>query len=289
MQQRSLRAVQRLAKLSEAPRSFTTTSTLLSGHSRWSKIKHDKGKVDAQKGNARHDLARHLARVSKGKVVLILLKSLANYVVDGGPDPAINSQLLNLIANAKRVGMSKSGIDTAIARGQGVSVNGQALELVNVEFLFPESNIAGILECQTDNKRRLMMVLNHGLKLAGAINTTVAFMFDRRGRIVFKKQDTWDEDDLLEKAIEAGANDVNIEEDEVVVLTETDEVAAIAETMSISLDSKPESQDLVWIPKSDMAVDSKSITEETQAQLDKLFLRVEEEDSSIQETYFNIV
>ena len=185
--------------------------------------------------------------------------------------------------------MSKSGIDTAIARGQGVSVNGQTLESVNVEFLFPDSNIAGILECQTDNKRRLMMVVNRGLRLAGAINTSVTFMFDRRGKIIFKKQDKWDEEILLEKAIEAGADDVNIEEDEVVVLTKANELAAVAETMSISLDSKTESQDLVWIPKSDMVVDGKSITEESQAQLDKLFLRVEEEDQSIQETYFNIV
>lgn len=185
--------------------------------------------------------------------------------------------------------MSKSGIETAIARGQGYSTNGQELESVNVEFLFPDLNIAGIMECQTDNKRRLMMVVNEGLKNAGAVNTTVAFMFDRRGRIIFKKQDKWDEDGILEKAIEAGANDVNIEEDEVVVLTEANEVAAIAEKMSTSLNSKPESQDLVWVPKSDMTVDSKSITVESQAQLDKLFMKVEEEDQSIQETYFNIV
>ena len=214
---------------------------------------------------------------------------MAKQTIDGGPDPTINSQLLSLIANAKRLGMSKNGIETAIARGQGISANGQALESINVEFLFPDSNIAGIMECQTDNKRRLMMVINEGLKNAGAINTSVAFMFDRRGKIVFKKLDKWDEDAVLEKAIDAGANDVNTEEDEVVVLTEANEVAAVADAMSLSLGSKPESQDLVWVPKDDMAVDSKLITDESQAQLDRLFMKVEEEDQSIQETYFNIV
>ena len=209
---------------------------------------------------------------------------------DSGPDPAFNPRLPGLIASAKRSGMPKTAIEAAIARGQGVSASGQALEAFNVEFLFPESNIAGILECQTDNKKRCMMNVGDSLKRAGATMTAVAFMFTRRGKIVFQKTGALDEEAILDQAIEAGASDVNFEENEIVLYTEVQELAVVAEAMGKSLKVKPESQDLVWVPNSDMAVDGNKITPESQAQLDKLYDKLAEmgEDQSIQETYLNI-
>ncbi|CAF9912870.1 MAG: hypothetical protein GOMPHAMPRED_007795 [Gomphillus americanus] len=274
MSLKHLHPVHRLVRFHGAARYFSISTALNSGHSRWSKIKHDKGKADARKGDVRADVARQIARSSK----------------DGGPDPAFNPHLPGLIAIAKRSGMPKTAIEAAIARGQGVSASGQALEAFNVEFLFPESNIAGILECQTDNKKRLMMNVGDSLKRAGATMTAVAFMFTRRGKIIFQKQDALDEETILDQAIEAGASDVNFEENEVVLFTEVQELATVADAMARSLEAKPKSQDLIWVPNSDMVVDGSKITPESQAQLDKLYDKLAEmgEDQSIQETYLNI-
>ena len=290
MSLKHLHPVHRLVRFHGAARYFSISTALNSGHSRWSKIKHDKGKADARKGDVRADVARQIARSSKGNLTGSYLLLVLLIHSDGGPDPAFNPHLPGLIAIAKRSGMPKTAIEAAIARGQGVSASGQALEAFNVEFLFPESNIAGILECQTDNKKRLMMNVGDSLKRAGATMTAVAFMFTRRGKIIFQKQDALDEETILDQAIEAGASDVNFEENEVVLFTEVQELATVADAMARSLEAKPKSQDLIWVPNSDMVVDGSKITPESQAQLDKLYDKLAEmgEDQSIQETYLNI-
>lgn len=186
------------------------------------------------------------------------------------------------------MGFPKASIEANIARGQGISPSGAALEQLTVEFMVSENNVAGLIECETDSKPRTMQHIRDTIKYFGGTLTTTAYMFDRRGKIVFTREDgrPWDEEELLEMSIEAGAEDVDIEDNEAVILTEPNEITAVAEALSTQLNMKPESQDLVWIPKEDMAVNIGDT--EAQQRLDK-FIEKLEEDPTIQELYLNRV
>ena len=207
------------------------------------------------------------------------------YGTDGGPDPTLNARLAQPIAAAKKLGLTKDTIEAAIARGQGLSLSGAALEQVTIDFMIPDLGIAGLVECQTDSKSRTLNNVKETLKHHGATATPAAYMFDRRGRIVFKQGQgkSWDEESVLDKAIESGAEDVDVDEDEVEVLTQPSEMAVVADALSAQLSVKPESQELVWIPKPDALVE---LNQESQDTLQKIIDGLAEEPS-VQEVYHN--
>lgn len=204
----------------------------------------------------------------------------------GGPDPTLNSKLPPLIANAKKLGFPKASIETAIARGQGVSASGAPLEPLTIEFMMPEANVAGIIDGLTDSKNRTLADTREKLKSFGATVAPTAFMFDRKGKIIFTKEEgqTWNEEEVLDKAIEAGVEDIEVEDTDAIVYTDVDEMATVSDTLSSLLGLKPESQDLVWRPKQDLMVEVKDA--EANERLEKLIDRLEE-DSSIQDIYLN--
>ena len=151
--------------------------------------------------------------------------------------------------------------------------------------MVPDVGVAGLIECQTDSKARTMQNVRDTLKHHGGTMTPTAYMFDRRGKIVFKKEEgkTWDEGSILDKTIESGAEDVEVEDGEVTILTQPNEMAAVAEMLSGQLDSKPESQELVWIPKRDAMID---LAEGSQQKLQKIIDGLEDEPT-VQEVYLN--
>ena len=150
----------------------------------------------------------------------------------------------------------------------------------------PEANVAGIIDGQTDSKIRTMADTREKLKYYGATVAPTAFMFDRKGKVVFAKEEgqTWNEEELLEKAIEAGAEDIEVEDTDAIIYTEVNEMSIVSDTLSSLLELKPESQDLVWRPKQDLMVEVKD--PEASERLEKLIYRLEE-DSSIQDIYLN--
>lgn len=175
-----------------------------------------------------------------------------------GADPQFNPHLASIITLAKKQGIPKASIESAIARGQGRSTTGAVLESLTIEAMLPPS-VAVIVECQTDSKLRTLNELKTTIKSAGGTITPTSHMFDRKGKIVFEASEGISEGEIFDQAVEAGAIDVQTEEDgKLVVYTETSHTTAVADTLATSSGLKVESSDIVWVPKEDMMVDVES-------------------------------
>ena len=165
----------------------------MSGHSKWSTIKHKKGAADAK----------------RGKLFTKLSKAIIVAAKEGGPDPAGNLALQNAIEKAKSYSMPKDTIERAIARGAGTDADAAAYETIVYEGYGPDG-VAVLVEALTDNRNRTASDVRHTFaKHGGNLGTTgaVAWLFERRG-IVLVDADGVDEDELTLAAAEGGADDV---------------------------------------------------------------------------------
>lgn len=223
---------------SQCRRSISSSAVALSGHNKWSKIKHEKGRADKGKATAR--------QLFSSKITL--------YTKLYGPDPTFNSQLATAIAGAKKAGMPKAGIDLAVARGQGKSATGQSLETAILEVMMPPS-VAMVVEIETDNKNRTLSDLKLIVKKHGGLSTPTTFLFEKRGCTVLKGNgDENDLDEVLEPAIEAGAEDVEADDEgNIVVWTQPNMTHQAAQNLSSSLKREILSSDIIWSPASDRA------------------------------------
>ena len=189
----------------------------MSGHSKFANIKHKKEKNDA----------------AKGKIFTILGREIAVAVKEGGPDPANNFKLAQVIAKARSNNMPNDTIERGIkkAAGDGNSVN---YEFCTYEGYGP-SGTAIIVKCLTDNKNRTAANVRSAFtKGNGNIGTqgSVSFMFDRKGQIIIDKEECeMDADELMMAALDAGAEDFSEEEDSFEVLTDPDEFSAVREAL----------------------------------------------------------
>jgi len=175
----------------------------MSGHSKWHSIRHKKGAADAK----------------RGKIFSKLIKELMVAARLGGGDPTGNPRLRQAIEAAKAENMPKDNIERAIKRGTG------GLEGVNYEEFIYEGyapgGVAVLVDVMTDNKNRAAADIRYIFsKRGGSLGEAgcVAWMFDKKGLIVFE-QDQVDEDEILEIALEAGADDVMATEDQLEVHT----------------------------------------------------------------------
>ena len=181
----------------------------MSGHSKFANIKHKKEKNDA----------------AKGKIFTIIGREIAVAVKEGGPDPANNFKLAQVIAKARSNNMPNDTIERGIkkAAGDGNSVN---YEVCTYEGYGP-SGTAIIVKCLTDNKNRTAAnVRNAFTKGHGSIGTQgcVSYMFDEKGQIIVAKEDyEGDADELMMQALDAGAEDFSEEEDSYEILTAPDD------------------------------------------------------------------
>src|SRR5438874_2794802 len=165
----------------------------LSGHSKWSSIKHKKGAADAKRGQLFSKLARAIIVAAK----------------EGGGDPANNLALQNAIEKAKSYSMPKDNIDRAIAKGSGADADDDAYETIVYEGYGPEG-VAVIVEALTDNRNRTAADVRHLFaKNGGNLGATgaVAWQFERRGVVVVPGEGV-DEEELLLVAADGGADDV---------------------------------------------------------------------------------
>ncbi|KAK5107567.1 hypothetical protein LTR62_001010 [Meristemomyces frigidus] len=251
-------------------RHLTTIPPLHSGHNRWSKIKHDKAKVDSVKNKQRSIFSAELSTASKL----------------GGPDPTLNTRLADLITKAKREGFAKSSIEAAIARGQGRSTSGVALESVTVEGILP-GNVGVIVECETDNKLRTLADVRLILKEAGGASTPSAYLFEKKGRVVFEAKEGVGVDEALEVALEAGAVDVEVDEEgRVVVLSEPGETKAVGEAVAAALGLQIARSNILWDPKEDTKVPVQS--EETAISFAGFVDELEDREPSLQAVAMNV-
>ncbi|MCJ1376290.1 hypothetical protein MMC20_007532 [Loxospora ochrophaea] len=249
-------------------RCFGSAPVLSSGHNRWSKIKHDKFKSDAAKTKQRSTVAKEITQASR----------------EYGPNLATNSRLLAIVASAKKLGFPKASIDSAIARGQGISIDGSALESLTIEAMMPPA-IAFIIECQTDSKARTLQDLRQVLKDFKASMTPTMYMFEKKGKIVFERNRDLEDDRILEEAIDAGAVDIEFGEDEIVVYADPTNTRVIAETLGSSLSMKAESSDVIWGPKEDarVTIDSSRTAETLEVFKSRLL-----DNPTVQDIYLNV-
>ena len=169
----------------------------MSGHSKWSTIKHKKGAADAK----------------RGKLFTKLIKEITVAARLGGGDPGGNPRLRAAGDKARAANMPNDNIDRAIKKGTG-ELEGVSYEEVTYEGYGP-GGVALLIECMTDNKNRTVADLKHIMsKHNGSMGKpgTVAFKFERIGTVVYDKSAV-DEDRLVEAALEAGADDVRDEDD----------------------------------------------------------------------------
>jgi YebC/PmpR family DNA-binding regulatory protein len=179
----------------------------MSGHSKWSTIKRKKGANDAK----------------RGKIFSKLIKEISVSARQGGGDPDGNPRLRSAIAAAKAENMPKDNIERAIAKGSGGG-DGDAYEEILYEGYGP-GGVAVLVECMTDNRNRTVADVRHFFaKSNGNLgeNGCVAWMFDKKGQILVDKEKI-SEEELMDKALEAGADDVIEDENEFQVLTSVDE------------------------------------------------------------------
>lgn len=166
----------------------------------------------------------------------------------------MNPRLALAISNAKKNAVPKAGIEAAIARGQGLSASGAALESVTLEAILPPS-VACVIECQTDNKLRVLAELRLLVKEAGGTVSPIGYMFEKKGRIVLCKKDGVGVDEVLEPALDAGVLDVvEDEEGRVVLFTEPAQTKTTAETLAEALDMEIEESEIIWDPNEDTKV-----------------------------------
>jgi YebC/PmpR family DNA-binding regulatory protein len=187
----------------------------MSGHSKWSSIKHKKGAADAK----------------RGKIFTRLIREITVAARMGGGDPNGNARLRTAILAAKTENMPKENIDRAVKKGTG-ELEGVSYEEQNYEGYGP-GGVAVLVDCLTDNKNRTVADVKYLFeKYGGNLGEPgcVAWMFDKKGLIVVEKNQV-DEEKLLDLALEAGAEDVNEEEREFEVITSPSDFETVKEAI----------------------------------------------------------
>ncbi|KAJ5570202.1 uncharacterized protein N7459_009632 [Penicillium hispanicum] len=249
-------------------RSFSTSPALCSGHSKWSTIKHDKAKNDKAKSKERQMVSKEISSATQL----------------WGPDPKFNPRLTLALSNAKRASIPKSIIEAAIARGQGLSVTGQTLEAVTIEAMLPGS-VAAVVECQTDQKARVLQDIRYMIKDGGGTVTPTTYLFEKKGRVAMEKKEGLNADDYLDQAIEAGATDITVDEkDRLTVFTEASETKMVGEAFSKLSGLMIEELEIFWDPNPDTLV---KVQDESQAKDLEDLLGSLREDPSVQDIYLN--
>jgi YebC/PmpR family DNA-binding regulatory protein len=210
----------------------------VSGHSKWSTIKHKKGAADAKRGQLFTKLS---------KAIIVAAK-------EGGPDPANNLALQNAIEKARSYSMPKDNIDRAIARGAGTDADGAAYETVVYEGYGPDG-VAVLVEALTDNRNRTAADVRHLFaKHGGNLGTTgaVAWLFERRG-VVLVDADGADEDELTLAAAEGGADDVEADGSVFQVFSAPESLSAVREAIEAT-GIEVRSAELTMIPKTTVEI-----------------------------------
>ncbi|GAQ26313.1 MULTISPECIES: YebC/PmpR family DNA-binding transcriptional regulator [Tepidanaerobacter] len=237
----------------------------MSGHSKWANIKNKKAKMDAQ----------------KGKIYTRFSKLIIVAVREGGPDPNSNSKLKDVIEKAKQVNMPNENIERAIKRATG-ELSGADYEEIMYEGYGP-SGVAILVDATTDNRNRTAGEMRHIFdKHGGNLGETgcVAWMFEKKGLIIIEKDDSTDVEEIMMLAIDAGAEDVDEQEDSIEVTTSVENFAAVKDAFEKN-GIKIFSADLTYIPKTTL-----SLSESECEKVERLIEALEDHDD-VQNVYTN--
>ncbi|HET6695702.1 MAG TPA: YebC/PmpR family DNA-binding transcriptional regulator [Gaiellaceae bacterium] len=238
----------------------------MSGHSKWSSIKHKKGAADAKRGKLFSKLSRAIIVAAR----------------EGGADPDGNASLATAIQKARDASMPKDNIERAIARGAGTATDGEVYETVTYEGYGPEG-VAVYVEALTDNRNRTAADVRHAFdKHEGNLGTSgaVAWLFERKG-VLIVPADGVDEDELMLVAADGGAEDVDLDGSSFQVISAPDDLAAVRAALDAA-GIAYESADLTMLPKTTVSVEDESAAKKLVRLMDAL-----EDNDDIQAVYAN--
>jgi YebC/PmpR family DNA-binding regulatory protein len=238
----------------------------MSGHSKWSSIKHKKGAADAKRGQLFTKLTRALIVAAK----------------EGGPDPAANLALQNAIEKARAASMPKDNIERAIARGSGAGADAAAYEHISYEGYGP-GGVAVYVDVLTDNRNRTAGDVRHifarhdgNLAESGA----VAWLFERKA-VIHVDADTVDEEELTLTAADAGAEDVSLEGSTFEVICAAEDLHAVREGLEAAGISISDAE-ATMLPKTTVAIEDEATAKKILKLIDAL-----EENDDVQDVYSN--
>jgi YebC/PmpR family DNA-binding regulatory protein len=238
----------------------------MSGHSKWSSIKHKKGAADAKRGKLFSKLSRAIIVAAK----------------EGGGDPAGNLALQNAIEKARSYSMPKDNIERAIAKGSGADADAQQFETVVYEGYGPEG-VAVIVEALTDNRNRTAADVRHLFaKHDGNLGTSgaVAWLFERRG-VVLVPADGVDEDELTLAAADGGADDVELDGSSFQITCAPEDLSGVREAVEAA-GFAVDSAELTLVPKTTVEVADESSAKKILRLIDAL-----EDNDDVQDVYAN--
>ena len=239
---------------------------IMSGHSKWHNIQAKKGKADA----------------ARGKIFTKLGRELLIAVKQGGPDPAGNSKLKDVIAKCKAANMPNDTINNAIKKASGAG-NNENYEEITYEGYGP-NGVAIIVQAATDNKNRTAADVRHAFdKAGGNLGTTgcVSYMFNKKGVIVIEKESTsMDEEELMMLAIDSGAEDFKSDEGIYEITTDPSDFSSVRE--------KLEEAGLTFVEAGVQMVPTTTVSldEKGQEKMERLLERLDDLDD-VSEVYHN--
>jgi DNA-binding regulatory protein, YebC/PmpR family len=238
----------------------------MSGHNKWSTIKNKKAKTDEKKGKEFTRLAKEIIIAARA----------------GGGDPETNSKLKLAVQNAKAINMPNENISRAIKRGTG-EVESDMIEQLTYEGYAP-GGVAVMLAIATDNRNRTAADIRHLFaKHNGNLGETgcVAYMFDRVGSITINRENMkMDVDEFILLALEAGADDVREDEDEIEVITSSENFMAVKE--ALEKDVKIAEAEIIMMPSNTV-----NITDEAMAARILRLIDALEDHDDVQDVYAN--
>jgi len=237
----------------------------MSGHSKWSTIKHKKGAEDKKRGKLFTKLSRAIIVAAK----------------EGGPDPEANATLAAAIAKARSYSMPKDNIERAVQRGAGTGEGADAYESITYEGYGPDG-VAIIVEALTDNRNRTAAdVRSIFSKHNASLGTpgSVAWQFERKGVILVPAADV-DEDDIVMAAADAGAEDASLDGDVWQVTTDAADLAVVRDALEAA-EVPVQSAELTMVPKNTVALE-----EDGARKLLRLVDALEDNDD-VQDVYAN--
>jgi YebC/PmpR family DNA-binding regulatory protein len=215
----------------------------MSGHSRWSQIKRKKGKADVQRGKLFSKILREITVAAKGS----------------GGDPKGNMRLKAAIESAKEVNMPQDNIKRAIQKGTG-ELPGESYEEITYEG-YAAGGVALLIAVLTDNRNRTAPEIRHTFEKGGGnmgSSGAVAWMFDRKG-VILVEADRIGEDDLMAKALDAGATDMRRTEKVFEITTSPAEMDAVRDALARAGVPILEAQ-VTYVPQSTVRVEGPTAT-----------------------------
>ncbi len=238
----------------------------MSGHSKWHNIQAKKGKADAQRGAVFTKIGREIAIA----------------VREGGANPESNGKLRDIIAKAKANNMPNDNIQRSIKKASG-ELSNVVYEEITYEGYAP-GGVAVIVDCISDNRNRTASDVRHCFaKYGGNLGTTgsVGFMFDERGVLVVEREPGMDEDEMMMTALDAGAEDVKVDDDVFEILTAPNDFSTVRENLE-KQGIAFLSAEVAKIPQNTVAVTDPDTVLKIQKMLDLL-----EENDDVQNVFHN--